>query len=102
MALGVDAPGYCQAEQFVSRRGAEHDRADLDGANPSVPVKLDRKRLSRKLRRWNVGEHAFRIDINRVSPGRLDDGHATIGDVTAEVAGGNDAVLEIVGVEDLF
>ena len=37
-----------------------------------------------------------------MAAGRLHDGYAVVGDVAPEIAGGDDAVVEIVGVEDFF
>ena len=49
-----------------------------------------------------MGQHAGGIDVDGVAARGLDDGNAVIGDVAAEVAGGDDAVVEVIGIEDLF
>jgi len=67
-----------------------------------VPVKFDGQGLAGKPVRRDVRQHAGGIDIDGVPAGRLDDGDAMIGDVAAEVAGGDDAVVQVVGVEHLF
>ena len=50
----------------------------------------------------NVRQHARGIDIDGVPAGRLDDRHAVVGDVPAQVAGGDDAVAQIVRIEHLL
>src|ERR1039457_3684031 len=37
-----------------------------------------------------------------MTAGRFDDGDAAVGDVAAQIAGGDDAVLQVVGIEDFF
>ena len=37
-----------------------------------------------------------------MAAGRLHDGHAVVGDVAAQVAGGDDAVVQVVRVENFF
>ena len=67
-----------------------------------MAVEFHGQRLAGELVRRDVGQHARGIDIDGVAAGRLDDGDAVVGDVAAEVAGGDDAVVQVVGVEDLF
>ena len=47
-------------------------------------------------------EKCARVDVNRVSPGRLHDWDAVPGDVIAEVSSRDDAVLEVVFVKRLI
>ena len=50
----------------------------------------------------DVRQHARGVDVDGVAAGRLDDGHAVVGDVAAQVAGGDDAVAQVVGVQHLL
>src|SRR5579871_6172266 len=67
-----------------------------------MAVELDGERLAGKLAAGDVGQHAAGIDIDGVAAWRLDDGDAMIGEVAAQIARGDDAVAEIIGIEDLF
>ena len=51
---------------------------------------------------WNVRQHSPCVDVNGVATGRLDDRHAVVGDMTAEIARGGDAVFEIIRIEHFF
>ncbi len=86
----------------MPRRRAEHHRADLDRPYPSVPVKFHRQRLAGKLVRRDVRQHAGCVDIDGVAAGRLDDRHAAVGDVAAQVTRGSDPVAQVIGMEDFL
>jgi hypothetical protein len=49
-----------------------------------------------------VRQHARGIDVDSVPARRFHDGNAVVGDVPAQVTGGSDAVLQVVGVQSLL
>ncbi len=102
VALSVDAAWNGEPQQLVPCRTGEHEAADFDASDAGVAIEFDRERLSRELMGGTVGQHARGIDIDGVAAWRLDDGNALVSDVAAKVPGRNDAVVEIVGVENLF
>ncbi len=66
-----------------------------------MPVQFHAERLRGELRFRNVRQHTAGVDVDSVSARRLDDGHAMIRDVAAEVCGGRDAVPQVIGIENL-
>ncbi len=109
VALGVDAAGDGEAQKLLVRRllaavglPAEHDRSDLDPADPARHVQRHGQRLSRVVQRRDVGEKRLRVDVDGVPADRLDDRHAQLGEGLAEVAGRGHAVLQVVLVDDLL
>ena len=87
VALRVNAAGDGQAQQFVAgvRRRTSPSRS-RPTAHAGVPVEFDGQRLAGKLVPRDMRQHAAGVDIDGVAAGRLDDGHAVVGDVAAQVA----------------
>src|SRR5215469_1031577 len=102
VAFGINTARDRKAQQFVARRIAEHQSANLDCPNTGMPVEFDRQSVTRKLLSGNVRQHARGIDIDGMPAGRLYDGHTAIGDMPSKIARACDAVFEIVRVENLF
>src|SRR5580704_1562152 len=80
----------------------KHHRADLDRPDSGMPVQLDCQRLRGKLMARDMRQHAGRVDIDGVASRRLDDRHATVGDMAPEVVGRGNPVLQIIRIEDLL
>src|SRR5579862_2091782 len=67
-----------------------------------MAVQFHGESLARELGAWDVGQHAPSIDIDGVAARRLDDGNAVVGDMPSEVGRGCNAVLQILGLKNLF
>src|SRR5207245_2501448 len=78
---------------------AEHDAADLDGADATLLVQRDRQRLRGIELGGEMGREGAAVDVDRVPPDGLDDRHSGRDQALAEGRHLTDAEGEVVLVE---
>ena len=74
VALGIGAAGDGKADEIHLGSLAEHQRADLDGADAAFEVKFGGESYAGELFERNVGHKGAGIKIDGVASGWLDDG----------------------------
>src|SRR3954469_23184585 len=111
VALSVDPAWNRKPHQLHRCRGflsafrialPEHHRSDLDPTDSCLSVQLHHQSLAGKLERGDLGEEGCRVDIDRVTAGRLHDGNPGLGNVLSQIRGRADSVKEIVLVQGLM
>ncbi len=108
MALRVHAARDGEAHELHARGHegpvlptAEHQRADLHGADARGQVQFAGQGLGRIAGGRDVRQQARGVEVNRVPARRLDDRHSRRSQAVAQILDRADPVLEVVLVEHL-